>query len=622
MNFPTAINGAAELKSKHNSRAIIAGVDVAQYLSGVSLKLKTYEQLLRDSPSWRDKVVLVQRCLIPGARCLDEARTVKEIRGIVKQIKQRFGDAVIDYEEVYGSSMPVDQRLALWKAADCLFCADIRAGLNLLALEFVFAQKDSENPGIIIASEFSGVFGILNGALRISPFDMKLTLATVDRALTMSTEEREGRHLRDIDFVSSSGSDKWIQNVLRDLFEQSKFLDKEDSDGDENRSLEGKSVGALLASWQEEQFTRLRSQSVISAYKATSKRVIILDFNGTIVLKQAVDSYLKRDTVGSTIDAPPADVIESLRVLCADPKNTVFVVSGDNKENVEHAIGHIPGLGLGASNGSCFSPPLREGSTSRTWLALDLGVDWASVEQVALKIMAKFTARTNGSFIKRAHSSIGWSYYSCDPEFGSLQAKYLVIELERELAAFDVRFVNLKGIVEVIPRKLNKGIIVKKILRDVAARNQAGVDFILCMGDDISDEKMFTVSQTFVLFTCCTYVAHFSTPFFCQSVFSFVSEMNEDYANVTPSPPVIQLSEGTLLASQPFLVESPTVRCNNLDEQMYAFTVSVGKKASHASQYVDDARDVADLLVKLSKGSQRAFFRRETDEEIQRMQFS
>lgn len=98
--------------------------------------------------------------------------------------------------------------------------------------------------------------------------------------------------------------------------------------------------------------------------------------------------------------------------------------------------------------------------------------------------------------------------------------------------------------------------------------------------------------------------------------------MNEDYANVTPSPPVIQLSEGTLLASQPFLVEPPTVRCKNLDEQMYAFTVSVGKKASHASQYVDDARDVADLLVKLSCGSQRAFFRRETDEEIQRMQFS
>jgi trehalose 6-phosphate synthase/phosphatase len=69
------------------------------------------------------------------------------------------------------------------------------------------------------------------------------------------------------------------------------------------------------------------------------------------------------------------------------------------------------------------------------------------------------------------------------------------MELERELSSYDVRFVNLKGIVEVIPRRLNKGIIVKKILRHIAAGDDGeGVDFILCMGDDVSDEKMFSVS--------------------------------------------------------------------------------------------------------------------------------
>ena len=130
--------------------------------------------------------------------------------------------------------------------------------------------------------------------------------------------------------------------------------------------------------------------------------------------------------------------------------------------------------------------------------------------------MSKFTARTNGSFIKLSHSSIGWSYYSCDPEFGSLFAKYLVMELERELAPYDVRFVNLKGIVEVIPRSLNKGIIDKKILRDVAARDaNAGVDFVLCMGDDISDEKMFTVSSIVHCFGSLNLFDHDSLIVFC-----------------------------------------------------------------------------------------------------------
>lgn len=44
----------------------------------------------------------------------------------------------------------------------------------------------------------------------------------------------------------------------------------------------------------------------------------------------------------------------------------------------------------------------------------------------------------------------------------------------------------------VVPREGHKGHIVKKILEDSRARSKE-VDFVLCMGDDISDEKMFTV---------------------------------------------------------------------------------------------------------------------------------
>lgn len=60
----------------------------------------------------------------------------------------------------------------------------------------------------------------------------------------------------------------------------------------------------------------------------------------------------------------------------------MFVVSGDSQENVDKAIGHIPGIGIAASNGACFAPPLKLGDTGRKWKFFDLGVDWDEVKAV------------------------------------------------------------------------------------------------------------------------------------------------------------------------------------------------------------------------------------------------
>ena len=68
--------------------------------------------------------------------------------------------------------------------------------------------------------------------------------------------------------------------------------------------------------------------------------------------------------------------------MVSDPRNAVYVVSGDAQENVENAIGHIAGLGLAASNGALFSNPVQPGESRRTWQSFDLGVDFDAVKRV------------------------------------------------------------------------------------------------------------------------------------------------------------------------------------------------------------------------------------------------
>lgn len=577
MLLPSVEAGRQALKQKHFGRFILGACDIAQRLQGVSLKLLAFERLLKDYPTWQAKVVMVQRVLVPGSRKEDEEQSVNEIRFLVKRIKETFGDAVMDYEEITGSSYPMDRRLALWKATDVLMATPIREGLNHWPMEYIYAHKEPETPGVVIASEFSAVASILNGALRVNPYDVQMVITTIDKALTMDLQEREGRRYRDIDFVSTSPSDKWTKNVLRDLKDaiQMTQADSQSSSAmntpnTSRHACQGKdlidSTAAYLARESNATFHRLSHHAVKEAYDRTTNRVIILDFNGTIVIKEPPGKYLKREILGTSGNKPLPEVIDALSKLSADPKNTVFVVSGDSAENVLNAIGNIPGLGLAVSNGAHFSTPVVPGQ-KRQWHIFDLGVDWDAVKRVALPVLSKYTARSNGSFVKLTQFSIGWSYYSCDPEWGSMQASHLVLELENELRAFDVRFVTLKGVVEIVPRKLNKGLFVKKVLRDVAQQSNEGVDFILCMGDDISDEKMFT------------------------SVYSYIAEIGDEH-NAQPNPPVV--------GEDPSSVQP--LRATNVMDPMYTYAVAVGKKPSHASQWVTDGMEVSSLLVYLSGG--------------------
>jgi len=588
LQMPSVAAGATVLRHNHTSRHIIAGIDIAQKLSGISLKLLAFERLLTDYPIWQEKIVMIQKCLIPGSRHEDEAGTMQEVRYLVKRIKQKFGPHVIDCEEIVGSSLPIDQRLSLWKVADVLMVTPIREGLNLLPLEYVFTKKRPASPGVVISSEFSAVSSVLNGALRVNPFDIQMTVTNIDKALTMADDEKEGRRVRDEGFVSSSTSSQWTKHVLDDLDDATAVVNGfvSDNDSDDTSMMGTKfdkkdmitSTAAFLAQEHEKSFSHLDMGAVVKAYNSTRRRVLLLDLNGTIIFKEPAGKYLKRDVLGSSGMIVESEVSEALNKLCADPNNIVFVVSGDSQENVEKAIGHIPGLGIAASNGACFAPPLKFGETSRKWKFFDLGVDWNAVKTIVMPILAKYTARSNGSFIKLTHSSIGWSYYSCDPEWGSLQASHLVLELEQALRAFDVRFVMIKGIVEIVPRLLNKGLIVKNVLREVQLRSD--IDFILCMGDDIQDEKMFT------------------------SVFSFLAEL-EDPEHISPPLPVIDRNGASVASTASMSDESHHTlaiswsrdsRRNKQNTPIYAYTSTVGKKESHALSYVDDARDVGSLL--------------------------
>jgi len=105
-------------------------------------------------------------------------------------------------------------------------------------------------------------------------------------------------------------------------------------------------------------------------------------------------------------------------------------------------------------------------------------------------VMKQYTESTDGSSIEIKESALVWQYRDADPGFGSLQAKEMLEHLESVLANEPVAVKSGHYIVEVKPQGVSKGSVSEKIFSSMAGKGKP-VDFVLCIGDDRSDEDMF-----------------------------------------------------------------------------------------------------------------------------------
>jgi trehalose 6-phosphate synthase len=95
--------------------------------------------------------------------------------------------------------------------------------MNLVAKEFVAAQVDHR--GVLLLSEFAGAHEELgDDAVTINPFDAQGVADAIDRALSLSEEERRTRMANHRDRVTSYDLEAWMDDVL------SAALDCEDED--------------------------------------------------------------------------------------------------------------------------------------------------------------------------------------------------------------------------------------------------------------------------------------------------------------------------------------------------------------------------------------------------------
>jgi trehalose 6-phosphate synthase len=197
-------------------RNLILSVDRLDYSKGLRQRFNAFERFLAEYPATKGEVTFMQ--IAPPSRGDIETYQAirRELEGEAGRINGRFAEVDWVPLRYLNKSFPRNVLMPLYARAEACLVTPLRDGMNLVAKEYVAAQ-DPEEPGVLILSEFAGSARELTAALLINPYDEVGMARAMDRALTMSNEERRERHAEMIRVMRENSLERWRDRFEADL---------------------------------------------------------------------------------------------------------------------------------------------------------------------------------------------------------------------------------------------------------------------------------------------------------------------------------------------------------------------------------------------------------------------
>ena len=222
------------------------------------------------------------------------------------------------------------------------------------------------------------------------------------------------------------------------------------------------------------QLLLLDQNKLQSQYRRAQQRLFLLDYDGTLTpIVQNPQAAI-----------PSEELLAILQALASDPKNAVWIISGRDQAFLDQWLGPITQIGLSAEHGAFVRQP-----GSPVWDDAERAdLDW---QKDVVDLFQAYTDRTPGSFVERKRVAVTWHFRQADLEEGMRHSKECRTHLQDMIATkgWDLVVMNGKMNLEVRPMSVSKGAIAKELVdsRNVGA-SYVSLDFLLCLGDDFTDE--------------------------------------------------------------------------------------------------------------------------------------
>lgn len=202
------------LREEANGRKVILSVERLDYVKGPIEKMLAYEAFLEQHPEWHGKVTMINIVTPPAPGMEVYKATREKLDQVIGRINGRYSELSWTPVKYFYRSVPFEELVAYYVAADIAWITPLRDGLNLVCKEYVSAKAASSTLGVLVLSEFAGAAVELKGAILTNPYDKNSMIQSLATALALNDQEIEFRINDLIERVKRYDVKAWGEDFL------------------------------------------------------------------------------------------------------------------------------------------------------------------------------------------------------------------------------------------------------------------------------------------------------------------------------------------------------------------------------------------------------------------------
>ena len=441
--FTQKSGGEKPAFQQEDDMKIVLSIDRLDYTKGIPERIKAFSLFLSRYPEYQGNVKMYL-IVAPSREEVDTYEALrKEVSEQVAEINGNFG--TVNWMPIwyFYQAFPQEELISFYRHADVLLVTPLRDGMNLVVKEYIAARTD--NMGMVVLSETAGAASELSETVIVNANDFHQVADGIKYALEMPDDEKKSRNIIMNERLKRYNVRFWAREFIEAL----------------NAAVE-----ATEGTVPEKRIDK-DSSDVENAYAHAKKRILFLDYDGTLVPFSTVPEQAK----------PDPELKALLSGLADDQRNTVVIISGRDKYILEKWF-KDPMLHILAAHGLWFRAPNKDWITT-----VNLDNTWKDSIRHVLEL---YTDRMPGSFIEEKDFSLAFHYRKCDPDMIKTKIEEMRVALLGMTYSMSLGLQEGNKVLEIKDSRANKGYGASLLLQN------GEYDFILAAGDDHTDEDMFS----------------------------------------------------------------------------------------------------------------------------------